>query len=505
MGDKYFAGYPDKAINGQVDRVSLLSDNVLSKILIDSDDRKSLNSGDSFALEDGYSLSIKEVDVNGNSVWIQLEKDGNIVDDGFVSSNQDYVYKTDVGKATDVPIIIVHFGTVFSGTETSAVFMQGIFQISDKYDEIKNGDTFGDMEVTSVSESGITMKNTDDIGLDKGGTTEFMSNLSFKTADDSTLRFYPFVKIDNGNSSSGLNISVPEEIVVGNTFDIKVTAGGNPVDGVTVKVNGNNTGETSKNGTVQYTAENTGALKLTAEKDGYSTASRSVDVIAPKDEMSLTVSPEKVYIGNNVTISVLKKIGGGPIQGANVSIDNKPLGETGSDGKITYKAERNGTIKVNAAKEGFNNKSISIKVSDFEAIFNVSNLVVDPIEVSPGKKTTITANVENTGNADGKYNATLSVNGNITDSKEISLGVGNNTTVSFEHSEEKPGNYTVALGGQTATYTVKEKSSILWYALGAVILAIIGGAAYFFTKSGGDMSALQEKVQELINSVKPKR
>ena len=137
-----------------------------------------------------------------NSVWVQLEKDGKVVDDGFVSSGQDYVYKTDVGKATDIPLIIVHFGTVFSGTETSAVFVQGIFQISDDYTEINNGDTFGKMEVSSVSESGITMKNSDDIGLDKGETTEIMGNVSFKTADDSTLRFYPFVKVGSGGNAS---------------------------------------------------------------------------------------------------------------------------------------------------------------------------------------------------------------------------------------------------------------------------------------------------------------
>ena len=121
--------------------------------------------------------------------------------------------KLTIGKATNVPLIIVHFGTVFSGTETSAVFVQGIFQLSDDYTEIKNGDTFGKMEVSSVSESGITMENSDDIGLDQGETTDIMGNVSFKTADDSTLRFYPFVKVETGgNASSGLKISVPDEI-----------------------------------------------------------------------------------------------------------------------------------------------------------------------------------------------------------------------------------------------------------------------------------------------------
>src|SRR5690606_1605381 len=128
--EKYFAGYSE---NSSVigDDVSLISDGILSKILIDSDDKKSAYAGDSLILEDGYSLNVVEVDVNGKTVWIQLEKDGNVVDDAFISSGQDYVYETDLGEAEDVPIILAHFGTVFSGTETSAAFIDGAFQSSD--------------------------------------------------------------------------------------------------------------------------------------------------------------------------------------------------------------------------------------------------------------------------------------------------------------------------------------------------------------------------------------
>jgi S-layer protein (TIGR01567 family) len=238
MADKYFAGYQDGAVNGSVDDVSLLSNNILAKVLTDSDDKESVSSGSALALENGYSLSIKEVDVNGNSVWVQLEKDGEVVDDNFVSSGQDYVYKTTLGKAEDIPLIIVHFGTVFSGTETSAVFVQGIFQLSDDYTEIINGDTFGEMEVSSVSESGITMKNDDDIGLGQDETAEVMGNISFKTADDSTLRFYPFVQVEaGGNASNALKINVPDEIYAGETFNIEVTAGDEPVEAATITVN----------------------------------------------------------------------------------------------------------------------------------------------------------------------------------------------------------------------------------------------------------------------------
>ena len=53
------------------------------------------------------------------------------------------------------------------------------------------------------------------------------------------------------------------------------------------------------NGIVEYTAEDKGTLKLTAEKEGYTTVNKNVNVIPPKEEMSLSVSPETVYIGDN--------------------------------------------------------------------------------------------------------------------------------------------------------------------------------------------------------------
>ena len=175
----------------EIDDVSLISDGILAKILIDSDDKESAYSGDALVLEDGYSLNIVEVDVNGNTVWIQLEKDGDVVDDDFITSGQDYVYKTALGDAEDVPIIIAHFGTVFAGAETSAVFIQGLFQVSDNYVELTNGDSYGEMEVTSLSSSEIRMKNEDDIGLDKGDTIDLMGKIQIQVADSNTLRFAP--------------------------------------------------------------------------------------------------------------------------------------------------------------------------------------------------------------------------------------------------------------------------------------------------------------------------
>ena len=64
MAEKYFAGYPEDTL-GNSNSVSILSENILSKVLIDDDDKRSLFTGSSLVLENGYSLEAAEVDVNG--------------------------------------------------------------------------------------------------------------------------------------------------------------------------------------------------------------------------------------------------------------------------------------------------------------------------------------------------------------------------------------------------------------------------------------------------------
>ncbi len=99
----------------------------------------------------------------------------------------------------------------------------------------------------------------------------------------------------------------------------------------------------------------------------------------------------------------------------------------------------------------------------------------------------------------------LFVNESSVDSQQISLDVGESTTVTFDHSEETPGTYTVKVGGQEATYTVKEKSSMLLYGLLSIIVLLVGMIAYMFTKGGWTVATLQAKVDELIKSVNSKR
>ncbi|MCQ1535995.1 hypothetical protein FTO70_09950 [Methanosarcina sp. KYL-1] len=507
MAKKYFAGYPEDAVDGEIsDDISILDDGYLSEVLTDSDEKESMYSGSALILEDGYSLNIEEVDINGNSVWVKLEQDGKVVDEDILSSGDDYIYKADIGDAEDVPVIIVHFGTIFAGAETSAVFTEGIFQISEDYTQIEDGESFGEMEVDSFGDGEIVMRNDGSISLSKDKTINLMGDVKIKVADSSTLRFYPLVEFETkGGASRELKISIPDEIIVGDDIEIEVTAGGDGVEDAAVKLDGKSIGKTDEDGIVEYTASSEGTFKVTAEKDGYTTANKNIEVIPPKERMSLSVSPETAYVGDKITIKAEKAIGGDAIKDAEISIDGTSLGKTGSDGTVTYTTKEAGTIKVSAVKEGFVEESMNVRVKEFEALFEFSNLVIDPIEVRAGKEAKISIDVENTGNAAGEYNVELVVNGSVVDSQSISLDAGQSTTVTFTHVEEVPGTYKVEIDDQEAEYTVLEKSSVLLYALGALILAIAGGAAYMFTKGGWTVATLQEKVQELLDSVKPKK
>ncbi|HET8687527.1 MAG TPA: S-layer protein domain-containing protein, partial [Methanosarcina sp.] len=251
MAEKYFAGYPANTF-GNSNSVSVLSDSILSKVLIDDDNKKSLFTGSSLTLENGYSLKAAEVDVNGNVVHVQLEKDGKIIDDGFIPSNADYVYKANLAGAKDVPMIAVHFSQIFKGTEVDAVFVQGIFQISDDYLKLSQGDSFGEMEISSISDSGITMKNKDSISLSKGDVIDLMGNVKFRVADASVLRFYPFVEVETGKGDQ-LNIEMPDVLVAGKQAQIQVTARNVSVGGVEIFVGNNSIGTTGDEGNLTYT------------------------------------------------------------------------------------------------------------------------------------------------------------------------------------------------------------------------------------------------------------
>jgi len=458
MAEKYFAGYPD---NEFTDDVSLLPDGQLSKVLIDDDSKKSLYSGSSLILEEGYGLSIVEVDLDGSSVMLKLMKDGKEVDTGIVSSNDDYVYEMDIGSTDKVPIIIVHFDEIFRGTETNAVFVEGIFQISEDVVEISSNEKFGEMEVTSFSSDEIILKNENSISLTKGKDISIMGDIAFKVADSGDVRYYPFVEVSTLPSKT-LSMDIASVLAQNEKVEIEVSSRGASVQDVTVMFDDEKIGQTSKDGKLSYTPQTTGFFTVTAEKEGFVSASEKVEVISPEDasrKLVIEVSPELVVEDDTITISVLSAIGGEPVEGVDLYYDSKLIGNTDADGMLTYTVKESGMHKLTTASDQYFEAELSLEVLALEAKFSYSNLQVTPILVKTGEEATVTVDVMNTGTIPGETDVNLVIDGTVADSKGVSLDEGEQTNVTFSVSQEEAGSYEIQVGSSTAILEV-EKSSI---------------------------------------------
>lgn len=147
-----------------------------------------------------------------------------------------------------------------------------------------------------------------------------------------------------------------------------VTSGGNAVSESTVTLTGMATGKgiTNQNGQVilYVDSANTGAIKATVTKNGYSAGSVGLSVVG---QQSLGVSATPSTINNGIETYVTFKVtsGGSAVSGATVSVIGGGIsvdGVTNSAGKVTLllNAGTSGTISVTARKTGYVDGLITI-------------------------------------------------------------------------------------------------------------------------------------------------
>ncbi|WP_262175075.1 CARDB domain-containing protein [Haloarcula laminariae] len=79
-----------------------------------------------------------------------------------------------------------------------------------------------------------------------------------------------------------------------------------------------------------------------------------------------------------------------------------------------------------------------------------------PVRLATGERLTVDAVVENTGGEAGAYNATLTVDGRAVASASGQLDAGGERTVPLSHTFDRPGEYTLGVGGETTTVVVEE-------------------------------------------------
>ena len=211
LGDGYFAAYDDNITDDiknanetvaflfdQSKNRNLMTNEQIDKVLVDDDTEQTITSASPLKLEEGYQLAIKSVDVKGNKAYLELTKNGQVVDDKVIQpsisnakmSDKTYYYKVDLGDTKEIVQIAVHFKNAFAGSDTSLATIDGIFQISDKPKPIKTEQKYDKMSIKNVDPTAmtITMDNKDNqITLSKNKDVVLMQNISIKTSDQDDI------------------------------------------------------------------------------------------------------------------------------------------------------------------------------------------------------------------------------------------------------------------------------------------------------------------------------
>ena len=212
MAEKYFAGYldtPDSTgdvLFEESDDENVLSDKQLLQILVDNDDERTVTSGTPLAMKEGYELSIAAIDIDGNKVYLELSKDGAVVDSKVISPSKDaatmkdrtYYYKKDIGDSKDVVIVAAHFKNAVRGAEQNLATVDGLWQLSDNPRNVSENTEYDKMTIQTVTNNSISMDNEDnDITLSKNKDITLMPGVAIKTADSDNddLRYYLYKEI----------------------------------------------------------------------------------------------------------------------------------------------------------------------------------------------------------------------------------------------------------------------------------------------------------------------
>ncbi|MBN1236842.1 MAG: hypothetical protein JW999_12465, partial [Methanotrichaceae archaeon] len=215
----WFAGY-DSVLEGGKSSKSLLEHEYLGFVLLDLELGNRILAGN-YSLDEGYEMRIRDVD--DDSIFIQLLKNGITVDGSVVKSNSTYVYKKDLNDIDDMPIIMAHFSSIFDDGKERFATIDGIFQISDQFLlPIEPGRGMGELEVVNVLPDKIIMVNPDRITLNSNSNINIGPGMNIHVADNDTLRYYlysseyvvpapepPLINAqDNVSSFASANVSI---------------------------------------------------------------------------------------------------------------------------------------------------------------------------------------------------------------------------------------------------------------------------------------------------------
>ena len=184
-----------------VDRDALQKGQLL-EVLKDDDSEQTITEDRPLKLEEGYQLHLKNVDESGERVFVELKKDGKLIDNKQINpgktgtlSTETYIYRQTIGGQKNVVTVAVHFKNAFRSGYGFIGTVDGIWQLSDKPILVQEGMQFDKMtaNVVDPQEMRISMTNQGSaIKLSRNKQVRLMDGIGLRTADSDYLRYYIF-------------------------------------------------------------------------------------------------------------------------------------------------------------------------------------------------------------------------------------------------------------------------------------------------------------------------
>ena len=176
--------------------------NKLAKLVLDSDDKYTIITGEPLNLGQGYAIEAKQIDVDGEKVWLEFTKDGEFVDDEIISLDSgDATWEVELDDIQDednVVVLRVHVNRVFQGAVDSIAQIEGLWLMDyANAMTIESDDEFGELNDFSINGDTLTISNEDTFTLIRNSDQGIAENMYFHIANTSpnVLRFYLWAMI----------------------------------------------------------------------------------------------------------------------------------------------------------------------------------------------------------------------------------------------------------------------------------------------------------------------
>jgi S-layer protein (TIGR01567 family) len=173
FGEKYFPllANSDQSRKPYNDPIWECHVDKLAKLVLDSDEKHFLKTDEKLDLGQGYSLQVKQIDVDGDRALIEFDKDGKYVDDTIVLTYPNEHYWTclrdNIQGEDNIPVLKVYVSKVYQDGSDSIVQIDGIWLIDyANARTLKIGDKMGESTLEKIV-SGTNSSNLGSLAFKK--------------------------------------------------------------------------------------------------------------------------------------------------------------------------------------------------------------------------------------------------------------------------------------------------------------------------------------------------